>query len=84
MRNINVVLCRVVAPVLKNDVAGVPWPAAAAGHTAPAAGGMTSGSRRGDAAGEVGGRGRRTQEATDLTAPERLRIQGDGEVDVNN
>lgn len=63
-------------PVLWSGAACAPWLAAAAaagaGHTAPVAVGMRSGSRRGGAAGEEGGPGLRTQEAIDLTAPKRL------------
>lgn len=72
-------------PVLRSAAACAPLLAAAAdadaadadaadaaGRTAPAAGGMRSGSRRSDAADEKGGLCRRIQGATDPTAPEHL------------
>lgn len=66
-----------VLPVLRSVAACAPWLAAAAGaaaaeHTGPAAAGMRSGSRQGDAAGEEEGLGCRIRGATDLTAPEHL------------
>lgn len=66
-----------ILPVLRSGAACAPWLAAAAGadaagHTGPVAEGMKSGSRQDDAAGEKEGLFLRTQEATDLTVPERL------------
>lgn len=67
-----------VLPVLRSVAACAPWLAAAAAgaaaaeRTGPAAVGMRSGSRQGDAAGEEEALGCRTRGATDLTAPEHL------------
>lgn len=69
------VILVIAVPVPWSGVACAPWLAAAAGaagHITPVAVGKRSGSRQGDAAGEEGGPGPRTQEAIILTVPKHL------------